>query len=37
MSFVVANILDMVDKYGESDVSAALSVFSCPLNGEIED
>ena len=37
MSFVIANIIDMVDKYGEPDISAALSVFSCPLNKEIED
>ena len=37
MSLIVANVLDKVEKYGETDTSAALSVFSCPLNSEIED
>jgi len=37
MNLVLENILDLIDEYGEEDVKAILSDFSCPKNVDIED
>ena len=37
MNLVLENILDLIDEYGEEDVKAILSDFSCPKNFDIED
>ncbi len=36
MSYTVLNILDIIEDSGEDSIKDALSVFSCPLNEEIE-
>ncbi len=37
MNLVLENILDLINEYGEEDVKAILSDFSCPKNVDIED
>ena len=34
--FPVAHILDLIDSSGEDEVRDRLSVFSCPLNPEVD-
>ena len=36
MSYTVLNILDIIEDNGEDNIKEALSVFSCPINTEIE-
>lgn len=36
MSYSIINILDIIENGGEDNIKEALSVFSCPLNSEIE-
>lgn len=36
MNLIIENILDLIDEYGEEDVNAILSDFSCPKNVDIE-
>ena len=37
MNLVIENILDLIDEYGEEDVTTILSGFSCPKNPDIEN
>ena len=37
MNLVIENILDLIEEYGEEDVTTILSGFSCPKNPDIEN
>ena len=37
MSYLIQNILDVIEDIGEEDLTFRLSVFSCPVNRDIEN